>query len=139
MQFRKKKITILNIAAVALVLAATLSSILAVYPVSAQQETKASIVSGASTMGDKSFSPNPINVKVGDTVTWTNNDGQAHTITSGTGPNDPNKGKDFNSSPGFNPLLVPGKTFSHKFTKVGEFPYFCQLHPSSVGKVVVSS
>jgi plastocyanin len=39
----------------------------------AQQQV--SIVSGASTLADKAYSPNPINVKVGDTVTWTNDDG----------------------------------------------------------------
>ena len=33
-----------------------------------------SIVKDASTMTDKAYSPNPVNVKVGDTVTWTNDD-----------------------------------------------------------------
>ncbi|MFL6508185.1 MAG: plastocyanin/azurin family copper-binding protein, partial [Nitrososphaeraceae archaeon] len=32
----------------------------------------------------------------------------------------------------------PKQTFSHKFDTAGEFPYFCQLHPTMVGKVVVS-
>jgi plastocyanin len=58
--------------------------------ISAQTQIKASIVPGASTMGDKAFSPNPLNIKVGDSVTWTNNDSTAHTVTSGTGPTDPN-------------------------------------------------
>src|SRR2546429_9965080 len=31
------------------------------------------------------FSPNPITIKVGDTVTWTNNGSVAHTATSNTG------------------------------------------------------
>jgi plastocyanin len=106
---------------------------------SAQQETKASIVQGASERADKAFSPNPINVKVGDTVTWTDDDSlQPHTVTSGTGSGDPNKGKEFDSSPGLKTLLEPNQTFSHKFTTAGEFPYFCQLHPTMVGKVVVS-
>lgn len=35
---------------------------------------KVSIVPGAATLGNKAYSPNPINVKVGDTVAWTNND-----------------------------------------------------------------
>ena len=50
--------------------------------------TKVLIVPGAGTLGDKGFSPNPINVKVGDTVTWTNIDNMEHTVTSGTGPSD---------------------------------------------------
>ncbi len=97
---------------------------------------QASLVPGASTLADKAFSPNPINVKVGDSVTWTNKDTIAHTVTSGTGPSDPNKGKVFDS--GLSTLLTQGKTFSHKFNTAGEFPYFCQIHPTMVGKVVVS-
>jgi plastocyanin len=85
---------------------------------------------------DKSFSPNPIKVKVGDTVTWTNNDTLAHTVTSGIGPNDPSKGKVFDSS--LSALLEPGKTFSFRFERAGEFPNFCQLHPAMAGKVVLS-
>ena len=95
-----------------------------------------SIVPGASTVADKAFSPNPINVKVGGTVTWTNKDTIAHTVTSGTGPIDPNKGKEFDS--GLSTLLTPGKTFSHTFNTAGEFTYFCQVHPAMIGMVVVS-
>ena len=95
-----------------------------------------SIVSGASTLSDKAFSPNPINVKVGSSVTWTNKDAVAHTVTSGTGPSDPNKGKEFDS--GLSALLAPGKTFTHTFKTGVEFPYFCQIHPTMVGKVAVS-
>ena len=87
-------------------------------------------------MADKAFSPNPAIIKVGDTVTWTNNDdSQPHTVTSGTGPDDPNMGKAFDS--GTSVLTTKGKTFQHTFTKAGEYPYFCELHPSMVGKVVV--
>jgi plastocyanin len=100
--------------------------------------TKVLIVPGAATLGDKGFSPNPINVKVGDTVTWTNIDNMEHTVTSGTGPSDLSKGKQFDSGLSGPTVLTAGKTFSHKFTKAGEFPYFCQIHPTLVGKVVVS-
>jgi plastocyanin len=120
----------------ALALSATLSGF--VTSVSAQGGSSVSIVSGASTMTDKAYSPNPMNVKVGDTVTWTNDDSQAHTVTSGKHSSDPDKGKVFDSSPNFNPLLAPKQTFQHKFTTAGDFPYFCQLHPTMIGKVVVS-
>ena len=108
--------------------------------VSAQQSggSKVSIVEGASTMADKAFDPSPANVKAGDTVTWTNNDSTPHTVTSGTGSSDPNMGKDFDSSPGLKTLLSPKQTFDHKFDTAGEFAYFCQVHPTMVGKVVVS-
>ena len=61
-----------------------------------------------------------------------------HTVTSGTGPSDPSMGKQFDSGLSGLTVLIAGKTFSHKFTKAGEFPYFCQIHPTLVGKVVVS-
>lgn len=100
----------------------------------------ATMVPGASTLlgaaGSKAFSPNPIEVKVGGTVTWTNKDTQAHTVVSGTGSTDPNKGKMFDS--GLTTLIQPGKTFSHTFTTKGDIPYFCQIHPAMVGKIDVS-
>lgn len=95
--------------------------------------TKVSIVEEASEMGDQAYDPSPIKVKSGDTVTWTNDDSQIHTVTSGTDSSDQNMGKEFDSS-----MLSQNQTFSHKFTTAGEFPYFCQLHPTMVGKVVVS-
>src|SRR5919197_4699645 len=85
---------------------------------------KVSIPEGASTMDDQAFDPNPTDVKVGDNVTWTNDDSEPHTVTSGTGPSDPNMGKEFDSSPGFKTLLSPFQTFSHKFDTAGEFAYF---------------
>jgi plastocyanin len=100
----------------------------------------ATMVPGASTFmgaaGAKAFSPNPINVKVGGTVTWTNKDTQMHTVVSGTGSTDPNKGKVFDS--GLTTLIQPGKTFSHTFTAAGVIPYFCQIHPNMVGKIIVT-
>jgi plastocyanin len=94
-----------------------------------------SIVSGASTLTTDAYSPNPIQVSsVGTTVTWTNNDSQPHTVTSGSNGQPDNK---FNSSPNFTPLLNPGQTFSFTFTESGEYPYYCMLHPNMVGTVSV--
>ena len=105
----------------------------------AQTEVKVSIVPGASTLGDKAFSPNPVNIKVGDTVTWINDDSQFHTVVSGNPSGGGDIGKVFDSGlSGPTALTTKGKTFSHKFTEKGEFPYFCQLHPTMVGKVIVS-
>jgi plastocyanin len=97
--------------------------------------TGVSIVSGASSLTDTAFKPNPIQVHVGDTVTWTNDDSQPHTVTSGQ--NGQPDGK-FDSSPNFNPLIAPGQTFSHTFTEAGQYSYYCALHPNMVGKVSVS-
>ena len=67
--------------------------------------TKISIVEEASEMGDQAYDPNPVKVKVGDTITWTNDDSQAHTVTSGTDSSDSNKEKALDSSPGLATLL----------------------------------
>jgi plastocyanin len=107
--------------------------------VSAQGGESVTIVPNASTMAAKAFSPDTINAKVGDTVTWTNKDTLLHTVTSGTGSSDTAKGKEFDSGlSGPNALTTTGKTFSHKFTTAGTFPYLCQVHPTMVGKIIVS-
>jgi plastocyanin len=104
-----------------------------------QQHIKVSIVSGASTLADKAYSPNPVNAKAGDTVAWTNDDTLFHTVTSGSPSSGGETGKAFDSGlSGATALTTKGKTFSHKFAEKGEFPYFCQLHPTMIGKVVVS-
>jgi len=100
------------------------------------QGASVSIVSGASSLTDTAFQPNPVQVSVGDTVTWTNDDTQPHTVVSGS--NGTPDGK-FDSSPNFNPLIAPGQTFEHTFTEAGEYPYYCALHPNMVGTVSVTS
>lgn len=75
--------------------------------------------------GNNSYSPNPIEAKVGETVTWVNDDTAIHTATSTNGS--------FDSD-----ILQRGQTFSYTFDKEGEYPYFCTLHPNMVGKLVVS-
>jgi nitrite reductase (NO-forming) len=95
---------------------------------------KVSIVKGATTLGDKAFLPDPLRIKAGTTVTWTNDDNNLHTVTSGK-PSTANAGEAFDS--GLTALIMPSKTYSHKFTNTGEFSYFCRVHPTMVGKIVV--
>ena len=71
------------------------------------------------------FSAPTLTVKAGTTVTWTNRDDDAHTVTS--------VANTFRS-----PGLDTGKTFSYTFTRAGTFEYFCSLHPLMTGKVVVT-
>jgi plastocyanin len=78
---------------------------------------------------EQHFRPESINVKVGDTVTWTlNNGANNHTITSGTNcqPATDN-GEDMDVE------LAPFQrtTFRHEFTHVGEVHYFCREHCAS--------
>src|SRR5687767_4947166 len=72
------------------------------------------------------FSPNPVNVKVGDSVKWTNSDGAAHTVTA----DDNSFGSD---------SLSDGETFSHTFGQPGPFAYHCDIHPSMKGTVQVAA
>jgi plastocyanin len=86
------------------------------------------VVSIVGNSGSNSYNPNPIEIKVGDTVTWINNDSSPHTVTSSSSSKDSNFDSD---------VLRRGETFSFTFDREGEYPYFCTLHPSMVGTIVV--
>jgi nitrite reductase (NO-forming) len=92
--------------------------------------TGVSIVPGSSSLTTDAYSPNPVQVSTGATVTWTNDDAQPHTATSGEAVT-----PDGNFDSG---IMAPGATFDFTFTEAGEFPYFCLLHPNMVGTVSVS-
>jgi plastocyanin len=84
------------------------------------------VVSIIGNSGSNSYNPNPIEIEVGDTVTWINNDSSPHTVTTSSSKSN------FDSD-----VLRRGETFSFTFDREGEYPYFCTLHPSMVGTVVV--
>jgi plastocyanin len=86
--------------------------------------TLVSIVSGSSNLTTTAYSPNPVTVSVGGTVTWMNNDNTAHTSTANGGA--------FDSA-----TIAPGATFSRTFPTAGSFPYHCSVHPGMVGTVNV--
>jgi plastocyanin len=94
--------------------------------------TSVSIVKGASDPStQKPYNPSPVNVSVGRTVSWKNNDITAHTVTEGNpSGNTPSNG--FDSG-----ILGPGQTFKHVFEKPGMVGYFCRLHPFMLGQVIV--
>ncbi len=77
------------------------------------------------------FSPYEVIIDVGVTVTWSNDDSAAHTVTSGSAADGPSGV--FASS-----LIMKQSTFSHTFDGSGTFPYFCMVHPWQVGYVVVN-
>jgi len=72
------------------------------------------------------FDPATLTVKKGTTVTWTNKDSTAHTVTadSGTGPSSGH--------------LSQGQTYSYKFDTVGTFKYHCAIHTDMTGTVTVT-
>jgi plastocyanin/tetratricopeptide (TPR) repeat protein len=74
------------------------------------------------------YSTSTLNINIGDTVVWYNDDDSAHTVTSGIESSDGN----FDSG-----LFMAGGTFSTTLDESGEYPYFCMVHPWMTGKIVV--
>ena len=75
------------------------------------------------TLGDNFFSPDLVNISVGDTVTW-NWTGKHHT-TTGTGSESWDSGINTSGS------------FSRTFNTAGSFTYKCTLHSEMVGTIIV--
>lgn len=79
---------------------------------------------------DGAYSPSRIQVPLGTTVTWTNQDSVPHNVilspvvisTADTGESG---------------LLSPGQSFSYTFTSRGTFKYACSEHPGMFGTVIV--
>ncbi|MEA2448645.1 MAG: hypothetical protein QOG63_577, partial [Thermoleophilaceae bacterium] len=82
--------------------------------------------SSSVTIQNFAFSPATINVNQGDTITWTNRDSAPHTATG--------SGGSFNTG-----TLQEGDSGSATFSKAGTFSYFCSVHPSMKGTVVVAA
>jgi cell migration-inducing and hyaluronan-binding protein len=72
------------------------------------------------------YAPRQATVRVGETVTWTNNDSAQHTVTA--------DGASFNSG-----ALSQGGVYSRTFDATGVYSYSCAIHPSMVGSVRVIS
>ena len=73
-----------------------------------------------------------IEILKGDTIHWKNADTTFHDVTSGSAEEGQNG--IFSSAP-----MGPGKSFSHKFTEIGDYPYYCTLHPWMEGTVIVTA
>ncbi len=72
-----------------------------------------------------SFQPSEIKVKVGSTVTWTNQDEVTHTVTS------QEEGL-FDSGD-----LTQDDTFQFTFEEPGTYEYYCRYHQGMEGQVIV--
>ena len=87
------------------------------------------------------YDPPLINVVVGDTITWYNDDREAHTVTSGEGPGRFGwmDNKDFGTPDGIfdSDMFQPGESWSYEFNEPGNFSYFCIIHPWMEGIVIV--
>jgi plastocyanin len=93
-------------------------------PASDQSADTAAAAQVAVSIVNFAYDPNPVTVNVGDTITWTNNDGVPHTVTANDGS--------FQSG-----TLQPGQSFSFTFTAPGSIDYHCEFHANMSGQVVV--
>jgi plastocyanin len=75
-------------------------------------------------ISNSTYAPGAVNVRVGQKVSWNNEDPVAHTVTA--------DGLTFGKN------LPSGAVFNFAFVKPGNFPYHCAIHPSMRGTVVVS-
>jgi plastocyanin len=87
--------------------------------------SNSTIVKIVANTGSNSFRPNPVEVNVGESVTWINGDSGIHTLTSKDGM--------FDSG-----MMEKGQSFNFTCDKAGEYSYFCEPHPNMVDTVVVT-
>jgi plastocyanin len=89
-----------------------------------------------------SFEPATLEVPVGTTVSWTNDDSVAHTVTSGTqgeqGAPGVTEGKAPEPDGTFDgDLEAERDEFEFTFDEAGTYPYYCDIHRQMTGEVVV--
>jgi plastocyanin len=78
---------------------------------------------GAVTIKGFAFDPATIDVKVGETVTWTNEDSATHNVKGDGGISSGD--------------LAQGASYSKTFDTAGNYAYQCAIHPTMTGTVVV--
>ncbi len=90
-------------------------------------DTLGAVAGDAVTIKGFAFAPAAVKVRVGSTVTWTNQDPVHHTVTVDTGGGPTSQ------------LIGQGQSFSYKFAKAGTYTYHCTPHPYMHGTVVVTN
>jgi plastocyanin len=76
-------------------------------------------------MANIAFDPKAVTVKVGQKITWTNDDSTNHNVTADSGADF--KSKDFGK----------GATFDFTADKAGTIKYECTLHPGMTATITV--
>jgi len=108
---------------------ALLLSVLAVGCASQPASSPAPAVAGTQiSIKGFAFNPNQPTVAKGATITWSNDDGTTHTVTSGVPGTISGK---------FDQHVEPGKTFSFTFSESGTYDFFCNIHNSMRGTITV--
>ena len=89
------------------------------------------------------YDPPVINIKVGDTITWLNDDREGHTVTSGDSAGRfgwmSEKQGGFGKPDGIfdSGRFMPNDSWTYTFENTGTFSYFCTFHPWMEGIVNV--
>jgi cytochrome c oxidase subunit 2 len=89
---------------------------------------------GSATPGNPAYEPASLTVKKGDVIDVVNKDTSPHTVTSGTGLEDPNAGQMFDTS------IINAAASAQLATadiEAGEYDYHCAVHPFMTGKIIV--
>ena len=75
---------------------------------------------------DFAFAPATVTAKVGDVITWTNNDSAGHTVT-------------VDSAPACDTgTIAGGATGSLTFSVAGTYAFHCKIHSSMKGTITIS-
>ncbi len=74
----------------------------------------------------ESYAPKVVEVELGGTITWTNDDTVVHTVTE-------EESASFDSG-----FIQAGAQWQHTFEQPGQYNYYCTLHPWMKGIVLVS-
>ena len=90
-----------------------------------------SSVPGCEDTADGCYIPSTATVDVGGVVIFSNTDNGIHTYTSGS-LSDDDAGSEFDTG-----MLQQDQSFEFTPENVGEFPYFCMLHPWMQGVLIV--
>lgn len=101
--------------------AATGTNFLPEFPELPEPEQSEGVVVG---IKDSVFDPAEINIRRGETVTWSNNDLDVHAIVSEDGLLE-------------GAALEQGDIFELTFPQPGEYVYHCKFHPEMRGKIIV--
>ena len=106
-------------------------------PDAGNKEVTVRIPQGSSELTENAYAPNPVEVNVGDTVTWINDDITPHTATSGSSSSG-STGM-FGGTDDSPEIIGPdGGRQSFTFDEAGVFKYYCTLHPNMVGTVIAT-
>jgi plastocyanin len=102
----------------------TTVSVFIVPPADAMSASMPAAATEAVAIKGFAYAPASLDVGIGTTVTWTNEDGTPHTATAGDGS--------FDSG-----VLAQGDTFSHTFDTAGTFDYLCTFHRNMTATITV--